>query len=222
MNIRGRLVQATPGLIFATFLEIWNYFKTKGSKTWTGSQTPDSILCETDDVGQCHWWDARRWASWVTSISKVSPGAIAWVSPVQITRITFPADQAFNESWTQKSLVRISHRSTLNTHFYTEHHSKWFVCVRKREREVRWERKDKGGYMKPQQTRKDHLYIHTTHLGSVEGPTHLWKQLGDTDGGRHRGLVLNTRNFSKNISKQSLGNTYPWVTEHKPSISVWF
>lgn len=37
-----------------------------------------------------------------------------------------------------------------------------------------------------------------------------------------RGLVLNTRKFSRNFSKQSLGNTYPKVTEHKQSISERF
>lgn len=153
------------------------------------------------------------------SISEVSLGAIAWISPVQITRITFPADQTFNESWTQKSLVWISHSSAINTHFYAEHHSKRFVCVWKREK---WGERGRTRENAWSQSRQERI-IYTTHQGPVEEPTHLWKQLGNTNGVKKPGgLVLNTRNFIKKISKQSLGNTYPRVTEHKQSISKWF
>lgn len=68
----------------------------------------------------------------------------------------------------------------------------------KREREVRWERNAWS------QSRQERI-IYTTPLGSVEEPTHLWKQLGNTDRERNPGVSPQYKEIFKKLFQTKFG-----------------
>lgn len=84
-----------------------------------------------------------------------------------------------------------------NTHFYTEHHSKWFVCVEERERS-----EEERGMHEAKADKKGSFILL---------PWGQWKNLHICESNLvtriekgTRELVLNTRKFSRNFSKQKV------------------